>query len=120
MKKVDIKEITQTLLANINGINKASSSYPTSWQIFPSAIHKTSSKPHFIDFEGNELQSEWNITIELYSDKTLTDITDHVIQRFSNIGFNLSKKDANTAEMKRVILEAVAIVDNNSKIVYQK
>lgn len=120
MEKIDIKVITLAVLKDIPDIKKAASDYPKSWSVFPSAIYRTSTSPHFTDASGQELQSKWNVTIELFSNASLTDITATVLQKFGYIGFTGTSKDANTADLRRIIIDLSAIVDNTTKYVYSK
>ena len=81
---------------------------------------RTVNNPHFVDGSGEELQTKWSITIELYSKSSLTTIVNNVIEQFGDIGFTGTQRDANTADLKRVIIELSAIVDNKTKYVYSK
>ena len=72
------------------------------------------------DGKGNELQTKWNITIELYSESSLTNLVTNLLDKFRTIGFTGTSKDANTADLKRVIIDISAIVDNKTKYVYKK
>ena len=115
-----MKVVTVDILKAITELKKISSDYPSTWNTFPIAIYRTSTSPHFTDASGQELQSRWNITIELFSNTSLTDITAQLLQKFGDIGFTGTQRDANTADLKRVIIELSAIVDNKTKYVYSK
>lgn len=123
MEQVNIKAVIVAILNEfkVDGtLKKVATDYPKSWNDFPTAIYRTSSKPYFTDAHQNELQTQWNITIELYHNKSLTDITKRLNERFSDVRIYLSEKDGNTADLRRVILEAEIIVDNTLKIIYEK
>ncbi|MBO0442834.1 hypothetical protein JZO79_04375 [Vagococcus fluvialis] len=123
MEQVNIKSVIVSILNEFKAdgtLKKIATDYPKSWNDFPTAIYRASSKPHFTDANQNELQTQWNITIELYHNKTLTDITKRLNERFSDVRIHLSEKDGNTADLRRVILEAEFIVDNTLKIIYEK
>lgn len=123
MEQVNIKSVVLAILNEFKAdgtLKKVATDYPKAWNDFPTAIYRTSSKPHFIDADQNELQTQWNITIELYHNKSLTDITKRLNERFSDVRIYLSEKDGNTADLRRVILEAEFIVDNTLKIIYEK
>lgn len=115
-----MKAVVVSALKEIKDIKKIGSDYPTSWNVFPSAIYRTNSKPKAIDSEGKELQTNWTVTIELYSNNSLTDIADEVLSKFGEIGFFGTQKDANTADLKRIVIELFAVVDNVTKYVYSK
>lgn len=123
MEQVNIKSVIVAILNEFKAdgtLKKVATDYPKTWNDFPTAIYRTSSKSHFTDAHQNELQTQWNITIELYHNKSLTDITKRLNERFSDVRINLFKKDGNAANLRRVILEAEFIVDNTLKIVYEK
>lgn len=123
MEQVNIKSVIVSILNEFKAdgtLKKVATDYPKSWNDFPTAIYRTSSKPHFIDADQNELQTQWSITVELYHNKTLADITKRVTERFNDVRINLSEKDGNTADLRRVILESEFIVDNTLKIIYEK
>ena len=123
MDQVNIKSVIVAILNEfkVDGtLKKIATDYPKAWNDFPTAIYRTSSKPYFTDANQNELQTQWSITIELYHNKSLTDITKRLNERFSDVRIYLSEKDGNTADLRRVILESEFIVDNTLKIVYEK
>lgn len=120
MEKVNIKVATVSILNAISEIKKVATDYPSTWNDFPTAIYRTVNNPHFVDGSGDELQTKWSITIELYSKSSLTTIVNNVIDQFGDIGFTGTQRDANTADLKRVIIELSAIVDNKTKYVYSK
>ena len=47
-------------------------------------------------------------------------IAESVLNTFGSIGFSGTAKDANTADLKRIIVEVTAVVDNVTKYVYKK
>ena len=120
MEKVNIKVATVSVLNSISDIKKVATDYPSTWNTFPTAIYRTANTPQFVDASGQELQTKWNITIELFSNNSLTDIANNLIDKFGSIGFTGTQKDANTADLKRVIIDLSAIVDNQTKYVYTK
>lgn len=123
METINIKLVIAHLLNEFRqskDLKKVATDYPKNWVELPIAIYRTKSEAHFIDADNNELQTKWNVTIELYSDKGLTDVTERIIKRFGDVGIRLSKKDGNTADLKRNILDGQFIVDNTLKIIYEK
>ena len=120
MERVNIKVGTVSVLNGISEIKKVATDYPSTWNDFPTAIYRTVNNPHFVDGSGEELQTKWSITIELYSKSSLTTIVNNIIEQFGDIGFTGTQRDANTADLKRVIIELSAIVDNKTKYVYSK
>lgn len=118
MERVNIKVVTGSVLNSISEIKKVASDYPSTWNNFPIAIYRTVNIPYFVDGSGEELQTKWSVTIELYSKNSLTTIVNNIIEQFGNIGFTGTQRDANTADLKRVIIELSAIVDNKTKYVY--
>lgn len=120
MEKINMKTVVVALLKSVTEIKKVATDYPTTWNTFPTAIYRTSSKPNFVDYNGEELQTQWNVTIELYGNGSLTDIVTQIMNAFGDIGFFGTFKDANTADLTRVIVELSAIVDNKTKYVYSK
>lgn len=120
MERVNMKEVTVEVLQSVAAIKKIATDYPSTWNTFPLAIYRSASKPHAIDALGEELQTHWTITIELYGEKSQTSIAESVLDIFSNIGFSGTAKDANTANLKRIIVEVSAVVDNVTKYVFKK
>lgn len=120
MEKVNLKIITVSILNELSEIKRVATDYPSTWNTFPTAIYRTNNSPHFVDGKGNELQTKWNITIELYSESSLTNLVTNLLDKFRTIGFTGTSKDANTADLKRVIIDISAIVDNKTKYVYKK
>lgn len=115
-----MKAITVSILGAIPEIKKVTTDYPSTWNTFPTAIYRAFNTPRFVDSDGEELQTKWSITIELYSKSSLTDIVNNIIEQFGDIGFTGTSKDANTADLKRVIIDLSAVVDNKTKYVYSK
>lgn len=120
MDKINMKQVTVEVLQTASAIKKIATDYPSTWNVFPMAIYRTVSKPHQIDALGNELQTQWTITIEIYGTTSLTNIAGSVLDTFGDIGFFGTAKDANTADLKRVIIEVSAVVDNITKYVFTK
>lgn len=120
MEIINIKSVTVEVLKSVPEIKKVATDYPSNWTTFPTAIYRTVNKPYQIDALGQELQTQWTITVELYGNGSLTAIAGKVMDVFGGIGFTGTSKDANTADLKRVIIEVSAVVDNVTKYVYQK
>lgn len=122
MSKIDVKEIITSVLRQAKAdewIKKSSTDYPSTW-VFPIAIYRTADKPHAVDFEKNELQTEWKITIEVFGNENSSDIANELVKRISELGFKGDCKDANTADKKRVICDFIGIVDNVTRYVFHK
>lgn len=120
MEKVNMKQVTVEVLQSVTAIKKIATDYPATWNTFPIAIYRTTNQPHQIDALGNELQTQWTITIEIYGTTSLTNIAGSVLDTFRSIGFSGTTKDANTADLKRIIIEVSAVVDNITKYVFKK
>ena len=120
MERINMKEVTVEVLQAVTAIKKIATDYPSTWNPFPLAIYRTANKPHQIDSLGNELQTEWTIIVELYGDKSQTSIAESVLNTFGSIGFSGTAKDANTADLKRIIIEVSAVIDNYTKYVFKK
>ncbi|EOL45819.1 hypothetical protein [Enterococcus caccae] len=119
----NMKFETSKILKSISVLKKVSTDYPSSWNTFPIAIYRTSRSPHFIDAFQQELQSYWQITVEVYGDSktgNLTNIVKEIMEQFNIIGFQGDAKDANTAGLNRVICVFSAIVDNVTRQVSKK
>lgn len=120
MTIINMKQVTVEVLKSIPEIKKVATDYPSNWTTFPTAIYRTTNKPYQIDALGEELQTQWTITVELYGNNSLTVIASKVLDIFGTIGFTGTTKDANTADLKRVIIEVSAVVDNVTKYVFKK
>ena len=120
MTKINMKTVTVEVLQSVEEIKKVVTDYPSNWTTFPTAVYRTSNKPYQVDALRQELQTQWTITVELYGNGSLTAIAGKVMDAFGVIGFTGTTKDANTADLKRVIVEVAAVVDNVTKYVYQK
>lgn len=120
MERINMKEVTVEVLQSVTAIKKIATDYPSTWNTFPLAIYRTANKPHAIDASGEELQTQWTITIELYGPTSQTNIAESVLNTFGDIGFSGTAKDANTADLKRIIIEVSAVVDNVTKYVFKK
>lgn len=120
MEVINLKAVTTEVLKSVKEIKKVATDYPSEWNVFPTAIYRTMSKPQQVDASGQELQTFWTITVELYGTGSLTKIANEVMDTFKTIGFTGTIKDANTADLKRVIVEVSAVVDNVTKYVFKK
>lgn len=109
MEVINLKKVTTEILKSVKAIKKVATDYPSNWNVFPTAIYRTTSKPYQIDANGSELQTQWSITVELYGTGSLTDIAIEVMDTFKTIGFTGTTKDANTADLKRVIVEVSGV-----------
>lgn len=122
MAKIDVKVIIASVLRQMQEdklLKKIGTDYPSNWD-FPIAIYRTADKPHAMDFEKNELQTEWTITVEVFSNGDPSDIANELLKRITELGFKGDCKDAHTADKKRVICELRGIVDNETRYVYHK
>lgn len=120
MYKINMKQVTVEVLQSVPAIKKIATDYPSTWNTFPMAIYRTTNQPQQLDALGNELQTKWMITIEIYGTTSLTNIAGSVLDTFGDIGFFGTAKDANTADLKRIIVEVSAVVDNITKYVFTK
>lgn len=119
----DMQLETWNILYSIDKLELVLPDYPKSWSKFPMAIYRTKRTPHFVDFDKQELQSAWVITIEIYGDDEtgdLTPIVTKIDEKFKKIGFMGNDTDSNVADLSRKILEYRGIVDNVTHFVFQK
>lgn len=120
MSRYNIKTDVVSLLNSLGVFKLVSADYPNDWSKMPSAIYSTKAKPSRLDISMDELLTEWTVKIDLYSNKSLTNIQENVIEQLKNIGFkNVSSDDANTESFKRSILTFRGVVDNRTLLVYQ-
>lgn len=119
MEVINIKPIVVKLLKEITEIQKVATEYPVIWTTFPSAIYRTTQTPYALDADKNELQTLWTVSIDLYSDASLTLIKSKVTEKMRSIGFVGGKVDSNTASLIREACEFKAIVDNETRQTYQ-
>ncbi|QBO35379.1 hypothetical protein EQG49_02305 [Periweissella cryptocerci] len=121
IKRINVKKAVATTLSGIEGLTLQSTVYPQTWtDEYPSAIFYTSHEPAKGYEVNEELLTHWTITIELYGERSLTDLEDKLDEAFSVLGFrNLSSEDANTAILKRIVVAYEGIVNNETGLVFQ-
>ncbi|AVK60531.1 hypothetical protein C5Z25_01545 [Lactobacillus sp. CBA3605] len=117
----NVKSLVYKTLTSIPAIKQITTSYPNSFAQYPSAVYYTSHKAYFRDGNMHELQTEWTITIDLFTDEgKLTNIADELISRFSDMGFSNEVGDSNLAGMVRCVIRLTGIIDNEEQRVFQK
>lgn len=121
MKIYNVKALVFKTLKAMPELKTVSPNYPDSFTKFPTAIYKTSQSSYIRDNKQQETDTEWQITIDLYSDQgSLTKIKDELIAKFSAMGFSNSVGDQDLNGITRVLIVFSGIVDNTSGRVYQK
>ncbi|MDE7023565.1 MAG: hypothetical protein K2O72_05065 [Ligilactobacillus sp.] len=121
MEIYNVKAVVFKTLKAMSELKVVSPNYPDSFTKFPAAIYKTSQSSYIRDNKQQETDTQWQITIDLYSDKgSLTKIKDELIAKFSAMGFSNSVGDQDLNGITRVLIVFNGIVDNTSGRVYQK
>lgn len=114
---------TFKMLSTVSLLKLVAPDYPDEWKVFPMAIFRTKRTPHVMDVNSVELQSFWEITIEVYEDNRtdhMLEIATQIDEKFKRIGFVGTVTDANTAGLTRKICAYQAVIDNGTHFVYQK
>jgi hypothetical protein len=120
MEIINMKTIAYQAIKSVTDIKLVTTSYPDSFTVYPTAIYSTEHKAHFRDSSMNELQTEWTITVDLFTNSgSLTDITNKLITLFSAMGFSNDVGDENLSGVSRVFIKFTGIVDNENKRVYE-
>lgn len=117
----NVKALVFKTLKAMPELKVVSPNYPDNFTKFPTAIYKTSQSSYIRNNKQQETDTEWQITIDLYSDKgSLTKIKDELIAKFSAMGFSNSVGDQDLNGVTRVLIVFSGVVDNTSGRVYQK
>lgn len=117
----NVKALVFKTLKAMSELKVVSPNYPDNFTKFPTAIYKTSQSSYIRNNKQQETDTEWQITIDLYSDKgSLTKIKDELIAKFSAMGFSNSVGDQDLNGVTRVLIVFSGVVDNTSGRVYQK
>ncbi|MFD1431231.1 hypothetical protein [Lacticaseibacillus yichunensis] len=109
------------ILRSITDLKLCATDYPDDWSQFPAAIYRTAHAPVQVDAYQVERQTQWTVTVELYTDSgSLTTITEKLRLAFGEIGFFGNTTQSNTADLRRAVCTFSATVDNDLKRVYHK
>ena len=121
MALVDIDKITYQTLKSVTDIKAVATNYPDSFAVYPTAIYQTSHSSNFVNSDMEELQTDWTITVDLFTDYgSLIDIANQLMDKFGAMGF---KNDTGTQDMNgitRMVIRFTGTVDNQQARVYQK
>lgn len=118
MKKLNMKLEVVRLLDTVSGLADFSTTYPKDMNIFPYAVYRTTATPHFLDGERREVQTRWNVSIDIYGIKSVSSVANEIYDGMKALGFEVTQRDSNTPDFFRVILECRGIVDNDMKHIY--
>lgn len=121
MQIYNVKSLVFKTLKSIPALKNVSPSYPDKFTTFPTAIYKTTQRSYIRNNYQEETDTEWQITIDLYTDKgSLTKLKDEIIAKFSAMGFSNDVGDQDLNGVTRTVIVFSGVVDNTSRRVYQK
>ena len=121
MEIYNVKALVYKTLKSIPELKIVSPSYPDKFTTFPTAIYKTTQRSYIRNNYQEETDTEWQITIDLYTDKgSLTKLKDEIIAKFSAMGFSNDVGDQDLNGVTRTVIVFSGVVDNTSRRVYQK
>lgn len=121
MQIYNVKSLVFKTLKSIPTLKNVSPSYPDKFTTFPTAIYKTTQRSYIRNNYQEETDTEWQITIDLYTDKgSLTKLKDEIIAKFSAMGFSNDVGDQDLNGVTRTVIVFSGVVDNTSRRVYQK
>lgn len=118
MQKINIKLEVVKVLESATELADFSTDYPREMSTFPYAVYRTVATPHYVDAHRREMQTRWTVLIEIYGTRSVSSIATSVYDGMRGIGFRVIQRDSNMADLKRIVLECNAIVDNKTGIVY--
>ncbi len=117
---INIKQLVADILSKQTDLNYCGTNYPDELTKFPAAIYHTAHKPHFIDSDKQELETDWTVSIDLFNDHgSLTEISNKLVNELVKLGFSYTSGDQNLAGVKRTALVFNAMVDNQRRMVFQ-
>ncbi|MEJ1313669.1 hypothetical protein QY885_06060 [Latilactobacillus sakei] len=120
MEIINIKQLVADILSKQTDLNYCGTSYPDELTKFPAAIYHTAHKPHFIDSDKRELETDWTVSIDLFNDHgSLTELSNKLVNELVKLGFSYTSGDQNLAGVKRTALVFNAMVDNQRRMVFQ-
>lgn len=119
-ERYNIKSDIRSQLEKVTALKQVASEYPNTWAQMPAAIYSTKAKPHKKDISDNEALTEWTVKVDLYGNKSLSEMQSEIIKVLKEIGFkNIASDDGNQDALKRSILTFRGVVDNRTLFVYQ-
>lgn len=118
MQKVNVKMEVVKVLESVPALADFSTDYPEEMTVFPYAVYRTVAIPHFINADREEVQTRWQILIEIYGTKSVSSIATSVYNGMRGTGFKVTQRDSNVAGLKRIVLDCHGIVDNVMRQVY--
>ncbi|MFT8916559.1 MAG: hypothetical protein ABF899_01690 [Oenococcus sp.] len=121
MTIINMAAITYQVLKSIPDIKLVATNYPDAFTVYPTAIYQTSHKSAFVDSAMHEQQTDWTITIDLFTNfGSLTDISNKLIDRFGAMGFLNDTGSQDMSGITRLVVRFTGTVDNDLSRVYQK
>ena len=121
MEIYNVKALINKTLRDLNYFKVVSPKYPDEMTTFPTAVFSTAHNAYVRDWKGQETDTEWNFTIDLFNKNgSLIDVTNKLIDKFSSMGFSNTVGDQDLSGVVRVAITFTGIVDNINKRVYQK
>ncbi|MDR2834271.1 MAG: hypothetical protein LBV67_11200 [Streptococcaceae bacterium] len=111
----NLKPYVVTQLQELNVFQEVAPEYPEKLEELPMVVYQALHSPKLIDLSGDEVTTSWRFVLEIVGDKTagtLTPLTSQVQELFSNIGFDVRIRDANTPDYIRSIIEMNGTFNN--------
>ncbi|QAS70262.1 hypothetical protein DLJ48_06870 [Oenococcus sicerae] len=121
MTIINMAAITYQTLMSVPDIKAVTTNYPDTFAVYPTAVYQTSHTSAFVDSDMQEIQTDWTITIDLFTNYgSLTALTNKLISLFGAMGFlnTTGTQDLNGAN--RTVIRFTGTVDNSQFRVYQK
>lgn len=121
MAILDIKTLVYQKLNLIDGLEgHVYPKYPDEITEFPTCIYSTAHSTYIKNASQIETVTQWTINVDLFSDGSLQDIQDKVIDCFETLGFSYSVADQDLTSATRVAIQFTGLVDNETKHVYER
>lgn len=118
MARVNLKHDIANILANTTSLADFSTDYPQELNTFPYAIYRTVTTPVEIDANRQELQTRWDIIIEVYGESSVSSIVDEITLQLQELGLRVGQKDSHVAGLKRIVISGYGIIDNATSHIY--
>lgn len=106
------------VLDSVAALADFSTDYPSEMNTFPYAVYRTTATPHFVDSNRDEVQTKWNVFIEIYGIGSVSNAAKDIYVGMADLGFRITQRDSNVAGLFRIVLECHGVVDNKMKRVY--
>lgn len=118
MQKINMKTEVVKVLDSVTSLADFSTDYPEDMTVFPYAVYRTIASPHFVDANRDEVQTRWQVLIEIYGTKSVSSIATSVYNGMRGMGFKVTQRDSNVSGFNRIVLDCHGIVDNAMRQVY--